>query len=88
MVVLGLAGSTSASTATTELQNTITAQARKAGLDKGEVAGLERQIDRQMTITPGGKQIGVNQIAWRGGNAVMTFPLPGEKRARAVDEAA
>ncbi len=40
-----------------------------------------------MAATPGGEQIGVNQVAWRDGKSVMTFPLPGEKQARAVDEA-
>ncbi|MGJ7414590.1 peptidase inhibitor family I36 protein [Streptomyces cinereoruber] len=83
VATFGLAAPTSAST---ELQNTIAGQARKAGLTENEVTDLQRQIDKQMKITPGGKQIGVNQIAWRGGKAVMTFPLPGEKRARSVDE--
>ncbi|GAA3380818.1 hypothetical protein GCM10020367_69620 [Streptomyces sannanensis] len=83
MATLGLAGPTSAST---ELESTIAAQAQKAGLNKSELAELQRQVDKQMATTPGGKQIGVNQIAWRGGKAVMTFPLPGEKKARAVDE--
>jgi hypothetical protein len=83
VATLGLAAPTSAST---ELESTIAAQAQKAGLNKSEVAGLQRQIDKQMAKTPGGKQIGVNQVAWRGGKAVMTFPLPGEKQARAVNE--
>ena len=83
MAVLGLAGPTSAST---ELESTIAAQAQKAGLSKGETAELQQQIDKQLVTTKGGKQIGVNQIAWRDGKVVMTFPLPGEKAARAVNE--
>ncbi|WP_371575374.1 hypothetical protein [Streptomyces sp. NBC_01314] len=83
MAVLGMAGPSSAST---ELQRTITTQAQQAGLSKSEVADLQRQIDKQMAVTPGGEQIGVNQVAWRDGKAVMTFPLPGEKKARAVNE--
>ncbi|MGW0232865.1 peptidase inhibitor family I36 protein [Streptomyces sp. NPDC002996] len=81
--VLGLAGPTSAATA---IDSTIAAQAERAGLSKSEVADLQKQIDEQMAATPGGKQIGVNQVSWRDGNAVMTWPLPGEKKARAVDE--
>ncbi|MCP3821226.1 peptidase inhibitor family I36 protein [Streptomyces sp. A3M-1-3] len=88
MAVLGVAAPTSASTAPTALESTIASEAKQAGLSKSEVAGLQKQIDKQLATTPGGKQIGVNQIAWRGGKAVMTFPLPGEKKARAVGEAA
>lgn len=79
-------GPASPASASTELENTIAAQARQAGLTRSEVAELQRRIDEQMERTPGGEQTGVNQIAWRGGKAVMTFPLPGEKKARAVDE--
>ncbi|MEU6919217.1 peptidase inhibitor family I36 protein [Streptomyces olindensis] len=85
LTAVGLAGPTSASASTT-LDRTIAAQAERAGLDQREVAALQKQIDRQMAFTPGGEQIGVNQVAWRGGKTIMTFPLPGEKQARAVDE--
>ncbi|MGW4201470.1 peptidase inhibitor family I36 protein [Streptomyces sp. NPDC004726] len=89
MAVLGLAGPTSASSAEpTALQSTIASQAKLAGLSKSDVAGLQKQIDEQLAATPGGKQIGVNQMSWRGGKAIMTIPLPGEKRARAVGEPA
>jgi hypothetical protein len=83
LTVLSVSGPASAATT---LDGTITAQAERAGLSRSEVAGLQKQIDEQMALTPGGKQIGVNQVAWRDGKAVMTFPLPGEKQARAVDE--
>ncbi|WP_455359358.1 peptidase inhibitor family I36 protein [Streptomyces sp. SYSU K21746] len=91
LAVMGLASPTSASaapTAPTALEATIASEAKQAGLSKSEVAGLQKQIDQQLATTPGGKQIGVNQVAWRGGKAVMTFPLPGEKQARAAGEAA
>ncbi|MFD7893702.1 peptidase inhibitor family I36 protein [Streptomyces sp. NPDC059743] len=87
MAVMGLAGPTSATSAAGSLPSTIAAQAAQAGLDKAEAAGLQRQIDAQLSIAPGGKQTGVNEISWRGGRTVMTFPLPGEKKARAVGEA-
>ncbi|MFI6289574.1 hypothetical protein ACIBCM_33375 [Streptomyces sp. NPDC051018] len=87
MAVMGLAGPTSASSAApTALQSTIASQARQAGLSKSDVAALQKQIDKQLAATPGGKQTGVNQMSWRGGKAIMTIPLPGEKRARAVGE--
>jgi Peptidase inhibitor family I36 len=35
---------------------------------------LQDQIDAQLRLAPGGKQIGQNQIAWRDGAVVMTFP--------------
>ncbi|MCX4545561.1 peptidase inhibitor family I36 protein [Streptomyces sp. NBC_01565] len=80
-----MAGTTSASTG---IESTIAAQAKQAGLTPGEVAGLRQQIDEQLARTPGGKQIGLNQVSWRGGKAIMTFPLPGEGKARAVNESA
>ncbi len=83
MAVLGLAGPTSASAT---LESKIASEVKQAGLSKSEAAGLQKQIDKQLATTPGGRQIGVNQVAWRGGKAVMTFPLPGEKRARTVNE--
>lgn len=82
---VGLAGTSSAQSA---LDQTIAAQAAEAGLSKSEVAALQKQMDQQMALTPGGKQIGVNQVAWRDGKAVMTWPLPGETKARAVNEPA
>jgi hypothetical protein len=33
-----------------------------------------------------GTQIGINQISFDDGNTILTLPLPGETRARAVDE--
>ncbi len=84
MAVMGLAGPTSASTSA---QPAFAAQAARAGLDKAEAAGLQRQVDAQLAAVPGGEQTGLNEISWRGGKAVMTFPLPGEKKARAVGEA-
>ncbi|MGW0775907.1 peptidase inhibitor family I36 protein [Streptomyces sp. NPDC002835] len=83
LTVLGVTGTTSAATT---LDSTIAAQAERAGLSTSEVAGLQKQIDEQLEITPGGEQIGVNQVAWRDGKTIMTFPLPGEKKARAVGE--
>lgn len=83
MAVLGLAGPTSAST---PLESKIASEAKQAGLSTSEVAGLQKQIDALLAKTTGGEQIGVNQVSWRGGKTVMTFPLPGQKQARAINE--
>jgi hypothetical protein len=33
-----------------------------------------------------GTQIGINQVSFHGGDIILTLPLPGETKARAVDE--
>ncbi|MFD9334160.1 peptidase inhibitor family I36 protein [Streptomyces sp. NPDC060028] len=83
LAVFSFSGTSSARPA---LDGTIAAQAAQAGLSGSEVAGLQKQIDEQLAQTPGGKRIGLNQAAWRDGKAVMTWPLPGETKARAVNE--
>lgn len=80
------AGLASPANASTPLEAKIAQQAAQADLSKAQVADLQRKVDRQMDITPNGRQISVNQIAWDGEKTVMTFPLPGEKQARAVNE--
>ncbi len=35
---------------------------------------LQQQIDDQLRTSPGGVQINSNQIAWKNGTVVMTFP--------------
>lgn len=50
---------------------------------------LDRQVAEQLKLTPGGKRISVNQIAWQRDGAepvIMTFPVPGERIARAAGE--
>ncbi|MGW6705083.1 peptidase inhibitor family I36 protein [Streptomyces sp. NPDC054956] len=85
LAVFGLSGTSSAQST---LDATIAAQAEQAGLSSSEVAGLQKQIDEQLALTPGGKQISLNQASWRDGKAVMTWPLPGETKARGVNEPA
>jgi hypothetical protein len=81
-----IAGAVSPASASTALDATIARQAAQAGLDHSQVMKLQARIDEQMALTPNGRRIGLNQVSWRGGKAVMTFPLPGEKQARAVNE--
>ena len=49
-------------------------------------AQLDRQIDSVLANTTGGKRVGANQIVWEQRGATMTFPMPGETRARAAGE--
>ncbi|MFI7662789.1 hypothetical protein ACIBTW_28320 [Micromonospora parva] len=50
--------------------------------DKVTMQGL---LDAQLKNSVGGKQIGVNQIAYDNGATILTLPLPGERQARTVD---
>jgi hypothetical protein len=40
-------------------------------------SSLQQQIDEQLRLAPGGTQTSANQIAWRNGTVVMTFPQGG-----------
>lgn len=51
-----------------------------------ERAQVNTEVAETMRKAPGGERVGLNQIAWPDKGAVMTIPLPGEKRARAADE--
>ncbi|MEV7547434.1 hypothetical protein [Streptomyces sp. NPDC089915] len=58
------------------------AQAHEAGLNDGQAAELQRQVDAQLAAT-GGRQIAANKIALdKDAKAVLLLPLPGEQRAR------
>ncbi|WP_328989377.1 peptidase inhibitor family I36 protein [Kribbella sp. NBC_01245] len=58
-----------------------------AGLATAQRIQLQRQVDDLLAKSPTGKQVGPNQVAWRGGKVTVTIPLPGEKTARAAGEA-
>lgn len=47
---------------------------------------LQTEVNTQLKNYGGGTQIGVNQIAYDNGQLILTLPLPGEKKARAVGE--
>lgn len=49
------------------------APASAAPADPGS-GTVQAQIDRQLRLTPDGTQISANQIAWRDGTVIMTFP--------------
>lgn len=55
-------------------------------LSAAEQKTMQATIDRQLASSIGGKQVGINQISYEGGKLIMTFPLPGEVQARAVNE--
>jgi hypothetical protein len=58
-------------------------QAAKAGYTGAQTAVLQAQVDDVVTET-GGRQVALNQVAWKGG--VTTLVLPGETRARRLDQ--
>jgi hypothetical protein len=49
-------------------------------------AQLQRQIDTQLRIAPGGKQTAANEVTYDGGKFVVTFAMPGQKKAFAVED--
>ncbi|WLQ45628.1 peptidase inhibitor family I36 protein (plasmid) [Streptomyces laculatispora] len=49
---------------------------------------LQQEIDQVLANTEGGVQISQNEIAWDGGDAIMSFPLPGETQAPVSSPAA
>lgn len=53
----------------------------------GEIP-LQEQIDQVLAKTEGGVQISKNEIAWHGGEVIMSFPLPGESKAPTSSPAA
>ncbi|MFH9133699.1 hypothetical protein [Streptomyces sp. NPDC017524] len=53
-----------------------------------ETSELQQQIDTVLAKTTGGVQISPNEIAWEGGEVIMSFPLPGEETAPPSSQAA
>ncbi|MEU9576341.1 hypothetical protein [Streptomyces chilikensis] len=52
----------------------------EAGASEGPDS-LQQQINEVLAATDGGVQISRYEIAWNGGEAIMAFPLPGERHA-------
>jgi hypothetical protein len=42
---------------------------------------LQHRIAAQLQLAPGGQQISANEIAWNGGQVIMSFPLDGQRQA-------
>jgi hypothetical protein len=53
-----------------------------------EQSSLQDQIDEVLAKTEGGVQISANEIAWEGGQVIMSFPKPGETDAPISSRAA
>lgn len=66
---------------TTDADRTIASTLTMAERDQ-----VNAEVAQTLRETKGGERIGLNQIAWPHKGAVMTIPLPGEKRARAADQ--
>lgn len=62
------------------------AKAPVVNLTAAEKQAMQAAVDEQLRNSDGGKQVSVNQIAYANGSVVMTLPLPGETKARAIDE--
>ncbi|MFI5809230.1 peptidase inhibitor family I36 protein [Streptomyces sp. NPDC051561] len=65
----------------------IRAEIKSLTLDERRI--LQAEIDDTITKTNNGAvQISANEVSWNGGEPIVTFPLPGEKRVPAPSEAA
>ena len=49
-------------------------------------AQLQKQIDTQLRIAPGGTQTAANEVTYDNGKFVVTFALPGRAKAFAVED--
>lgn len=86
LIVGSLAGYAAATSTSPATHGDDRAAATEVALTKAERVALDRRVQAAMATAPGGKRVGVNQVAWEGGDVVLTVPLPGEKQARATDE--
>ncbi|MEU4219631.1 peptidase inhibitor family I36 protein [Actinoplanes sp. NPDC026623] len=81
LAIAGLAGSTAtaaaASTKAKAPATTYTAAQKKA---------LQAEVTKHLNDYGRGTQVGINEISWDGGRTILTLPLPGETKARAVGE--
>jgi hypothetical protein len=84
-VFLGLtvaAGAASASVPST--QQSFAAQARGYGLSSAQISTLQQEVNTYIA-QHGGKQIAINEVAFKGGSTV--FAVPGQKYASPVTSA-
>jgi hypothetical protein len=61
------------------------------GVPGGKLTAAEEQamqavVNEHLRYSVGAQQISINQIAYANGSVIMTLPLPGEQRARAITE--
>lgn len=55
-------------------------------LNASERQQMDDEVVENLRKSQGGKRVSLNQIAWPQKGAVMTIPLPGEKRARPANQ--
>jgi hypothetical protein len=55
-------------------------------LTASEKSALQAKVDKQLKNYGGGTQTGINQVSYMNGTLLLTLALPGEKKARAIDE--
>jgi|ERR1041385_5490455 hypothetical protein len=80
-------GSTQAArSAAPSLGSISSAQVPVVNLTAAQKAALQADVTEQLKNYGGGQQIGINQVSYDNGRMVVTLPLPGETRARAINE--
>lgn len=81
LAVVGLVASAGTMSGTpTETRTAVTQ------LNAADRQAMQARVDDVLRKSVGGKRISINQIAFEGGEVILTLPLPGERQARAVDE--
>src|SRR6478752_5337277 len=55
-------------------------------LTAAEQQELQTQVANRLKDYGGGEQISINQISYLNGTIILTLPLPGEERARSINE--
>ncbi|MET7334954.1 peptidase inhibitor family I36 protein [Nonomuraea sp. NPDC005650] len=91
IAVLGAAGALAATLLTGGISGasaeTKNADVPEITLTEPEKQALQAEVDKHLKDYGGGKQIGINEIAYDDNRLILTLPLPGEKKARSVNEA-
>lgn len=85
LVALSAAASIGASIATGATPD---AKAPDIVFTTAEKRALQAQINERLGDYGGGAQTGINEITYDNGLLILTIPLPGERKARAVNESA
>jgi len=83
---IGIGSASAAPGSKSDAEASTSASAPKLALTAAEQRSLQAEVDQHLKNYGGGKQIGINRISYEAGRMILTLPLPGEKKARAVGE--
>jgi hypothetical protein len=84
VAVLATVGLATSAQATSRTQ--ASADVPAVSLTPADKQALQRQLDGHLNDYGAGRQTGINQVSYDNGRIVLTLPLPGETRARAISE--